>query len=49
MSEPVWIDAALIVALHDEELASSGGGTGMRDKGMLDSALERPRNKWAYG
>jgi death on curing protein len=49
MSEPVWIDAALIVALHDEELAISGGSAGMRDQDMLDSALDRPRNKWAYG
>ncbi len=39
------IDALI---LHDMELASHGGSSGMRDAGMLESALMRPRNLWAY-
>jgi death-on-curing protein len=38
----------MVVAIHDEQLAIYGGSPGMRDAGMLESALDRPRNKWAY-
>jgi death-on-curing protein len=38
----------MVVAIHDEQLAIHGGSSGMRDMGMLESALDRPRNKWAY-
>ena len=38
----------MIVAIHDEQLAIHGGPGGLRDIGALESALERPRNKWAY-
>lgn len=47
--EPVWLDAADALAIHDRQLAEHGGGTGVRDHGMLESALGRPRNRWAYG
>ena len=38
-----------MLALHDESLAEHGGATGMRDRGLLDSALARPVNLAAYG
>lgn len=49
MSEPRWLDARIVFDLHDEQLSIFGGGSGVRDAGLLDSALDRPRNKWAYG
>jgi death-on-curing protein len=48
MSEPIWLTRQIIVAIHDEQLAIHGGASGLRDEGMLESALDRPRNKWAY-
>lgn len=47
--EPVWLDAGLAMAIHDRQLAEHGGGVGVRDEGMLDSALSRPLNQWTYG
>ena len=38
----------IIVAMHDEQLAIHGGSPGIRDTGMLESALDRPRNKRGY-
>src|SRR6202795_3376737 len=48
MTEPFWLTAAMIVAIHDEQLAIHGGSAGLRDQALLESALDRPRNKWAY-
>ena len=45
----VWIDPAVILAVHEEQLAEHGGGAGLRDAGLLDSALARPVNLAAYG
>jgi death-on-curing protein len=45
----VWLDRKLIVAIHDLQLAEHGGGTGLRDMGLLDSALARPINHAGYG
>lgn len=45
----VWIGKALALAIHDRQLAEHGGGSGVRDEGMLDSALARPRQRHAYG
>lgn len=47
--EPVWLDLALAYAVHDRQLAEHGGGSGVRDAGLLDSALARPVNAWGYG
>lgn len=47
--EPVWLDAEVALAIHDRQLAEHGGGVGVRDAGMLDSALSRPLNRWNYG
>lgn len=44
-----WIDKQALVLLHDESLAEHGGASGMRDEGLLDSALARPLNLVAYG
>ena len=46
--EPEWLTKAVILAIHDEQLAEHGGGTGVRDDGLLDSALARPQNRLAY-
>jgi len=48
VSEPRWLTLAMVIAIHDEQLAIHGGSPGIRDAGMLESALDRPRNKWAY-
>lgn len=48
MSEPEWLTVQIITAIHDEQLAIHGGSGGMRDANLLESALDRPRNKWAY-
>jgi death on curing protein len=44
-----WVDKRLLLILHDESLAEHGGAAGLRDEGLLDSALGRPRNLLAYG
>ena len=49
MSEPIWLTHDLVVAAHDEGLAIFGGGTGVRDEGLLASALGRPHNQFACG
>ena len=48
MSEPFWLTRQIIVAIHDEQLATHGGASGLRDEAMLESALDRPKNKWLY-
>lgn len=44
----VWITDAVILAIHDEQLAQHGGATGVRDAGLLQSAMARPRQRAAY-
>jgi len=44
-----WISKQALLLLHAESLAEHGGGQGMRDEGLLDSALARPQNLVAYG
>jgi death on curing protein len=48
MTEPFWLTRQMIVAMHDEQLVIHGGASGLRDEGMLESALDRLKNKWAY-
>jgi death-on-curing protein len=45
----VWIERSIILAVHDEQLAEHGGAVGIRDEGLMDSALGRPANLAAYG
>lgn len=49
MSRWVWIDPAVVLAIHDEQIAEHGGAPGVRDTGLLESALARPQNLEAYG
>jgi death on curing protein len=49
MSEPEWIKLNTVFAIHDEQLAEHGGLGGVRDQGLLESALGRPMNLFAYG
>jgi len=49
MSRWVWIDPAVVSAVHDEQIAEHGGASGVRDPGLLESALARPQNLEAYG
>ena len=45
----VWISLRIVLAIHDEQLAEHGGATGVRDIGLLESALARPLNLAGYG
>lgn len=47
--EPVWLDANDALAIHDRQLAEHGGGTGVREMALLESALARAVNRWLYG
>lgn len=49
MSEPVWLSRGLVDALHQQSIETAGGSQGLRDSGLLESALARPRNLHAYG
>ena len=48
MSDWKWINRQVLLLLHDESLAEHGGAAGIRDEGLLDSALARPRNLALY-
>ncbi|PHR15747.1 MAG: type II toxin-antitoxin system death-on-curing family toxin [Sphingopyxis sp.] len=47
--EPIWLEADIALAIHDRQLAEHGGPSGVRDHGLLESALAKPINKWLYG
>jgi death-on-curing protein len=49
MNEPRWLDLNIILDVHAEQLALFGGADGLRDQGLLESALARPVNKFGYG
>ena len=49
MAEPRWLTVAVVDAIHGEALAAFGGLAGLRDEGLLESALDRPRNLLHYG
>ena len=49
MSEPIRLDTSIVLDVHAEQLALFGGADGVRDLGLLESALGRPLNKFAYG
>jgi death-on-curing protein len=48
MKEPRWLDQRVVLLLHSESLAEHGGSSGMRDQGLCESALARPRNLFAH-
>ena len=45
---PAWISYDQVIAMHSRQLRRFGGAPGLRDEGLLRSALERPLNKWHY-
>ena len=49
MTEIVWLLEETVVAIHHRQIAEHGGGEGLRDEGLLSSALPRPQNLFAYG
>ncbi len=49
MKEPIWVLRAVVEAVHDAQLAEHDGAPGVRDAGLLESALARPANLHAYG
>lgn len=48
MDEPLWLNRTIVEALHADQVREHGGQLGMRDPGLLDSALARPQHVWAY-
>ena len=49
MTSPIWVREAVVIAIHHRQLAEHGGSDGIRDKGLLESALFRPHNQYNYG
>jgi death-on-curing protein len=49
MSNWVWVDASVALAIHDEQLAEHGGAAGVRDAGAFESAMARPVHLASYG
>lgn len=48
MKEPRWLSVAMVAAIHDEAIYEFGGLAGIRDPGLLESAVNRPRNVFGY-
>ena len=49
MKASLWVERRVVLRAHDEALAAHGGAAGVRDMGLLESALARPQNLFAYG
>jgi death-on-curing protein len=49
VKRPAWLLRDTVIVLHEQLLATFGGPAGIRDEGLLDSALTRPENRLAYG
>lgn len=49
MKEPKWLSKEVILAVHDAQISEHGGRPGVRDDGLLESALTRAQNHFAYG
>jgi death-on-curing protein len=48
VKEPEWVTYDVVLAIHEAQLAEHGGSAGIRDQGLLDSALARPKNLYVY-
>jgi death-on-curing protein len=48
VTEPRWITPVHLLAIHSDQIRAHGGSPGLRDRGLLESALERPRNRFRY-
>ena len=49
MTDPIWLEVDEVIDMHAEQLAIFGGPEGIRDHGLLESAVLRPVNQWHYG
>jgi death-on-curing protein len=49
VAEPIWLRRDVLLAVHGQLLADHGGAQGVRDEGLLDSALARPKQLFSYG
>ncbi|MEH1778476.1 MAG: type II toxin-antitoxin system death-on-curing family toxin [Nostoc sp.] len=48
MAEPRWLTEEMVQAIHDDQIATHGGAYGLRDAGLLASAMARARNRYVY-
>ena len=48
MREPRWVPRVVVEALHFDQVRAHGGLPGLRDEGLLEAALARPRHRWTY-
>lgn len=48
MKEPRWLSRSVVGIIHTDQIREHGGAFGVREEGLIESALDRPRNKWAY-
>ena len=48
MDEPIWLDRTLLEVVHTDQILEHGGSLGIRDEGLLESALASPIHKWSY-
>jgi death on curing protein len=48
VSEPRWLTESVVLAVHADQIRAHGGALGLRDRGLLESALDRPRNRFHY-
>ncbi len=46
--EPIWVSRTAAEAIHADQISQHGGAHGLRDEGLLESALARPRMQWHY-
>jgi death-on-curing protein len=47
--QPKWVLPGAVIAIHEDQIVEHGGSFGIRDQGLLESALARPQNLFAYG
>jgi death on curing protein len=48
VTEPRWLTFSVVLAIHADQISKHGGSGGLRDRGLLESALERPRTRFHY-
>jgi death on curing protein len=48
LTEPLWLSRSIVDAMHTDQIREHGGQLGLRDPGLLESALARPRHVWTY-
>lgn len=48
VAEPIWLSKPVVEAIHYRQIRQHGGSYGVRDVGLIDSALARPQNRWGY-